>query len=163
MINSTLSAFVKSGLPFSSQLDSFAKANDFQSIPIGRYTLSDEAYVSVLEYETGKDLEFEAHKNWIDIQLIVSGSERIFTAPIQVGTPITTYDAENDIVFYTCSEQIQTVDLYPHQLAILFPGDLHAPGNSISDSVPVRKMVFKIPVELWNKQETKLNQMSDMI
>ena len=120
--------------------------------------LSDEAYVSVLEYETGKNLEFEAHKNWIDIQLIVSGGERIFTAPIQAGAPISAYDSENDIGLYTCFEQIQAVDLHPGQLAILFLGDLHAPGNSISCPVPVRKLVFKIPVALWGKQAIELNE-----
>ena len=80
-------------------------------------------------------------------EMIVSGSERILTAPIEAGEAITDYDAEKDICMYACSEQIRTIDLNAGRLAILFPENLHAPGNSIADSVFVKKVVFKIPIK----------------
>lgn len=158
MICSTLCELVRGNLPVSQLLDSFVKTNDLQTIQVGRYELGDKAYISVQEYKTHENLQFEAHKEWIDIQLIVSGCERILTASVKTGKPETAYTRETDVRFYHCTEQIKRVDLYPDQLVILFPEDLHAPSNSISASVPVRKVVFKIPVAMWNKDEVSIYQ-----
>ena len=149
----TFFELIESGFPFSRLLDSFAKENDLETMPAGRYALADGAYASIQEYMTHENVQFEAHKKWIDIQMIVSGSERILTAPIEAGKAITDYDAEKDICLYTCSEQIRAVDLNAGRLAVLFPKDLHAPGNSSADSVLVRKLIFKIPVKRWSEQE----------
>ena len=149
MIRSKFSQFIKDNTPAARLAASFAREHDLSSVPTGRYELGDQAFVSVQEYETHENSRFEAHQRYIDIQLIESGKESILTVPTCQAEPETPYDDDQDVQFYRGTEGIKPVDLEQDGMVILFPEDAHAPGNSISGSTQVRKIVFKIPVSLW--------------
>lgn len=83
----------------------------------------------------------EAHKNYLDIQLLLEGSERIGWKAMEDAEVVETpYDEEKDIVFYA-DKSDSYIQLKPGQFAVIFPEDLHAPGVSDGD---LHKVVAKI-------------------
>ena len=132
----------------------FMSSRDVATIPTGRYDLESGCYVNVDSYETRENTCFEAHKKYVDVQLMVQGEEQIFCAPEPHGTPTTAYDEQKDVWFFTCDKgPFSVVHLTAGMAVVLEPWDLHAPCNwqSIRRN---RKLVFKIPVELLQKART---------
>ena len=113
----------------------------------GKYELDGGAYAVLQSYETNENVptEYENHRAYIDIQLLSEGLERILCGtPAEQTRP---YDATSDVEFFTVEEEkLQDVALTAGVFCVLFPGDAHAPGLSYTDSVPVRKIVIKLPV-----------------
>lgn len=86
----------------------------------------------------------EAHRRYIDIQVILSGTDTMGWAPLATcHTVDQTYDPERDIVFFR--DPFTSVVAVPARcLTIFFPEDAHAPllgGGELVD-----KCVFKIRV-----------------
>ena len=134
-------------------VSSFMNRNDVKNMAIGRYELSDRCYVSVSEYETFKNFKFEAHRQYVDVQVMVSGEEEVFCAPLAYGTEQIPYQAEKDIAFYSCDKgPFSTIRLCVNQAIVLKPNDMHAPCNS-KDVHMNRKLVFKIPTECVKKDK----------
>lgn len=118
--------------------------------PLGKYPLDDGAYANIEEYETKcpENCYFEAHKKYIDIQLLIKGEERLDFTNIEGLTEREDYDDERDIVFYTDKKESGSVKLGKDYFAMLFPQDAHRPQmNSGSEPQKVKKVVVKIPVE----------------
>ena len=155
MICETLDTFLQRDDPVSRLLETFFQTHGLLTVPEGRYELLFGAYASVQQYKTCYNRRFEAHRKYIDIQLLASGEERIFTAPLAAGVVEEPYIEKKDIGIYRCFNRISAVDLTAGQLVILFPEDLHAPSNSISGPTTVRKLVFKIPVSRWEESNDK--------
>ena len=118
------------------------------NIELGKHVLSDCIYVNIEEYNT-KNIEvasFESHDKYIDIQLLLKGSENIYYASrdnLSVKVP---YDETRDIVFY--SDGIQG---YPYikldgtNFMMIYPHEAHAPQVSSGNlSQKVLKVVVKI-------------------
>src|SRR5690606_32646690 len=56
----------------------FIKETDFNDIKLGRYDLLDDGtYVNITEYETKVSSHFEAHRKFIDIQILSKGKEYV--------------------------------------------------------------------------------------
>jgi biofilm protein TabA len=126
---------------------SYLAENDFTDVPPGRVELSGDAmYALTQEYET-KPLEqgkWEAHRQYIDVQYIVSGRERILFAPIEsleAGDYIPAKD------FLPLTGRGSTVDLSAGFFVIFFPEDAHMPGLFIDHPEPVKKIVVKVRAE----------------
>lgn len=126
----------------------FMNKNDVRTIATGRYDLRDGCYVNVDEYDTRENHTFEAHRDYIDVQLMVDGEEEILYAPLSHGTEVIPYDSQKDIVFYTCDKgSYESVKLQSEMAVVLLPRDMHAPCNLIPKRHN-RKLVFKIPQSL---------------
>lgn len=128
----------------------FAKAfeyilkTDFSKLADGKYPIEkEEIFALVQEYNTKDPLEakLEAHKKYIDIQYIHSGTELIGVAPFNNQTPIID-EPEKDITFY--EGEASYVKLETGMFAIFFPADLHMPGLKITQAGKVQKIVIKI-------------------
>lgn len=133
----------------------FMNSRDVTAVPAGRYDLPMGCYVNVDCYETRENHRYEAHKKYVDIQLMVEGEEEIFCAPLPHGTPVTDYDPEKDVWFFDCDRGPScTVVLKAGMAVVLEPWDLHAPCNWATKRQN-RKLVFKIPVELVGKGAVK--------
>lgn len=120
-----------------------------ENTPVGRYTIDDKAYASVAEYNTKshENCFFEAHKRYIDIQLLLKGEERLDFRHIDCLTVKEDYNEDKDIIFYTDTETLGSVKLIPDYFAMLYPQDAHRPQmNSTAESQCVKKVVIKIPV-----------------
>jgi biofilm protein TabA len=88
---------------------------------------------------------FEAHRRFIDIQVVLSGSETLYWAPLSSLQAREEYSEEKDISFHDGPAGV-AVPLVPGWFAVLFPEDAHKPGCTQIDAGPaaVRKLVIKV-------------------
>jgi len=118
------------------------------NIKTGRYMLSDTDYANVEAYNTKKieEAKFEAHKDYIDIQILVSGNERIYYTNTVGLIPIAPYNEDKDIVFYSdkvIGNDYLTLD--GTNFVMIFPHEAHAPQVSVDINPKyVKKVVLKI-------------------
>lgn len=124
---------------------------------LGKHELSAGSFAIVQKYfpKPYAGGEFENHHKYIDLQVILSGAEAIYTtqnAPKKIDTP---YSVENDIEFFKQSpkKDYSKQVLQKGSFAILWPGDWHMPcieldeTKDLEDGTPeVFKIVIKIPV-----------------
>ncbi len=124
-------------------LDFIAKT-DFTKLELGRYELNDDIYYMVQEYETSKKTVSEVHEKYIDIQLLVSGTEVIGVAPIEAEKELVEAKPEKDVAKYIC--QTQPIALSAGEFIVLYPSDIHMPGATLDKPVKCRKVVVKVKV-----------------
>lgn len=128
----------------------FAKAFEFissqnlENIAVGKYPIDGpDLHASVSEKDgySRDAAKFEAHNNWIDIQVCPSGKEQMgWSARERVSSPIGEYNAEKDVTFFSDTPETYFT-LQAGQFAIFYPEDVHAP--QIGDG-PIKKLVVKI-------------------
>lgn len=123
----------------------YIQATDFSSLEIGKYTIDGtDIFAIVSEYQSKpeSDCKPETHKNFIDIQMVVSGSEYIGYAPLTNQTPSIEYNPEKDVMFF--SESCSKIKLEPGLFSLFFPHDIHQPSIQIGEPDAVKKVVIKI-------------------
>lgn len=134
----------------------FQKAFDFiqkaksENLPTGRYEIEGDAlYASVQEYEThaAEGAKFEGHKKYIDLQFVVSGTERMDVIDIKKAETTAEYDPAIEAAFYRAKQTPHSCTLSDGDFAILFPYDLHSPGIH-ADGAPckMKKIIVKIGI-----------------
>ncbi len=114
----------------------------------GHYEIDERAYANIDVYST-KDInicKFEAHKKFIDIQMLLSGEERLDCAFRDELAISLNYDEERDVMFfYSPEKDFDSVFLKPSKFVILFPNDAHRPQIKSGDTdKKVKKVVVKI-------------------
>ena len=122
----------------------FIKQQDLAGIEPGKYPIDGtdlHASVSLKDGVKTGDAKFEAHNNYIDIQVCPAGTEQIGWKPREKCVdPKGEYNAEKDVIFYNDKPDTY-FSLQEGQFAIFFPEDVHAP--MIGDG-PVKKLVVKV-------------------
>ena len=132
--------------------DGFALANRLiaEKAPVGKHEGENGVYAMVQEYDsyvkTPDEVRFEAHREYIDLQILVSGKETVVVAyepDCKVDTPYTP-----DYALYTPDVfPVQNITLTDNTFAVFFPLDAHAPGLAFEGkSEKIAKIVVKIPV-----------------
>jgi len=94
---------------------------------------------------------FEAHRRFIDIQMLLSGSEIIEVSSVDELLPETNFDEQNDIRFYK-RNGIPPIRLtmLPGSFALFFPHDAHCPQlTPQTEALEVKKVVIKIDARLF--------------
>lgn len=118
-----------------------------ENTPGGRYDIDEKTYVSVDTYET-KPHEIcfpEAHKRYIDIQLLLSGEERLDFINSEGLTVKDEYNPEKDIMFFENPVRMNSVFLEKDYFVLLYPHDAHRPQMKVSNSSQiVKKVVVKV-------------------
>ncbi len=122
----------------------FVEANDLEALAPGRYDLPGGAFANVSVYEPKAGDMPEAHRNYADLQLMVSGSEDIEVVPLSFCSGSTGY--KPDIEFYGSYSDASRITLAKDTFAYLAPQDAHRPCI-FNGSKEVKKIVFKLPVE----------------
>lgn len=117
---------------------------------VGHYEIDENSYANIDEYETKlfNVCKFEAHKKFIDIQMILSGVEQLDYISVN-GLEVTqSYDTNRDVMFFkNPNNQPDTVILEPFKFAFIHPYEAHKPQMSISNKPQkVKKVVVKIKV-----------------
>ncbi len=119
---------------------------DFSKLADGTYEVDgfDFRYNLMSNTLTHGFEKFEAHRDFIDIQFLVSGSEVMGFNQLDQVQEIEANPA-GDIWFYR--GDMDTVTVEGDKFAIFFPNDAHAPGlMPPSGPCDVRKCVFKIHI-----------------
>ena len=123
--------------------------NKAEGAAVGKYDIENGVYVSVQEYTTKarSEAKYEAHKKFIDIQMILSGKELIAVSPIEKMTISDEYNEEKDFMLFHHNDECTDYVLEAGDFLILYPQDVHMPGVCVNEKSPVRKIVVKVPVE----------------
>jgi len=112
----------------------------------------DDLFAGVDCYNTkSRDIaKLETHQKYVDIQLLLSGSECLEIFPKAGLTVSEPYDSQKDAEFYQVPEKNQTkITLEPGQFIVFFPEDAHMPCLRTGDSPqPVKKVVIKLRADL---------------
>jgi YhcH/YjgK/YiaL family protein len=132
------------GLPVYDALKFFAE-NDLSEATPGRYELEGEDYYFINEYETNAKTRSEAHKDFIDIQIMLKGEEYIGVAPLTEDMEVVDCADGKDCWFYDCP--VDRVAMKPGYFMVLYPQDVHMPGDMMNAPTACKKIVGKIKVK----------------
>ncbi len=120
-------------------------------LPDGRYEIDGSMlYALVQSYQTlppDDQAKYEAHRNYIDVQYIVSGVEVMGWAPLERMQVTKEYQPEKDIVLGTCQAARSTLTrVEAGEAAVFFPQDAHAPKLTCAEPGQVKKIVVKAAI-----------------
>lgn len=130
----------------------FIKKAEEENLEIGKYEIDGKNLYAIVQEYTAKlpeDAKFETHKNYIDIQYIISGKEKMEMMDIEKATPKTDYNPEKDVTFYENTDCTTVGFFADGEYGIYFPNDVHRPGMAIDveNRETVRKIVVKVKVD----------------
>lgn len=126
----------------------YLQKTDLKALTNGSHQVDgDRVLANVMTYETKRPEEgkFEAHRKYIDIQVVIEGEERCCCAPLSLTTELGLFDSDKDIVFLVGPRQT-TMQLNPDNFAIFFPQDAHMPSLNMDEKSTVHKVVMKVAV-----------------
>ncbi len=115
----------------------------------GVYEINPHVKAIVSEYTTKEinDNGYEAHRNYVDIQYLLSGEEVICSLPLEYLNEIIAYNKDIDAAFYVeTGIKPQELLLGNGYFAILFPQDGHMPQLSMNIPMKVKKVVVKVKI-----------------
>jgi biofilm protein TabA len=117
--------------------------------PNGRIEIDGEAMFGLVNSYTTKSPEeasFEAHRKYIDVQMLLAGRERIDVTQRTDLPILQPYDENTDAMFYASPPAYTSLLLESGQFIVLFPHDAHRPGLLLDTPSDVRKLVVKIQI-----------------
>ena len=121
----------------------FLRRKDLASLAPGRHEVDgDRLYAVVVKADAAgrEKAVLEAHRRYIDIQFIVSGTDEMGWRPLVECKGSKGFDAAKDLELFT-DPAVAWCGVRPGDLAIFFPSDAHAPGGGTG---PVHKVVVKV-------------------
>ena len=126
----------------------YYKNNDLLKLAPGKYPIDgDNVFATISEYNTQdpSERQWENHKKYIDIQIILSGKEQMGKAPYAEATPNVPYNETKDIEFRKASNG-KNYSAEPGTFFMFFPSESHMPNQNpaTGEVVKVKKVVFKI-------------------
>lgn len=140
-------AYYGSHIRFKDAFDFIRKAVD-ENLPVGNYEIDGKnLFAFIQEYETKlpEESAFEGHRNYIDIQYIISGTEVMMVADISKMKE--SCDYKEDIVFFEDYKKSSTCVIEEGEYGIFFPWDTHKPGLCFGGKPEkVRKIVVKVRI-----------------
>jgi len=134
----------------------YLRENDLKARELGRIELEgDSLFINIEENEMAlrEDRRPEAHRKYLDIQLVLDGEESIGVAvdsrDENVEGILEEYSEDRDIVFYRGVKRENMIDLFPGDFAVFFPEDIHRPRCRV-DETPGRakKAIVKMKLDL---------------
>ncbi|MBI9106971.1 MAG: YhcH/YjgK/YiaL family protein [Spirochaetales bacterium] len=125
---------------------------DFSRVKAGTYELDGEnMYAMVQEIETDEveNRRPESHVEYVDIQYLILGAERIGYASVCEGSVVTEdLRPEKDVIFYEAPKKETMLDFDEGSFAVFFPSDIHRPGCLSGRKSKIRKVVIKIKYDM---------------
>lgn len=117
--------------------------------PVGRLDGKEEIlYANCMQIETSTDSDrlWEMHRDYIDVHVVVEGSEVIQLSALEVAKIETPYNEQIDASMYT-AESIASFLAEPGWFVVFFPGEIHRAGTAAKGkSTQISKFVMKIKV-----------------
>lgn len=141
------SAFYESLHPgFQAAFESLRRS-DLHDLPPGKHEIDGAKLFLVIGKDDGRGREgakLEAHRRYIDIQLVLDGDEEMGWRPIdECQHAIDPFSEERDFVLFT-DQPTAWFAVPSGKFAIFMPEDAHAP---LAGKGPLHKAVAKIAVE----------------
>lgn len=129
----------------------YLKSNDFVNMEPGVYEIQGkDIYAQVFDAETGsvEEKRPESHKNYLDVQFLASGEEKLGFTPLKYEYEVDEYFEERDLIFYKKVENEGFVHATPGCFTVFFPSDVHRPAVAVDKPMTVRKVVVKVRTTL---------------
>ena len=125
----------------------FLCGTDLPLMSPGRVELDGSRLFALVQHYETKPLEqgvWEAHRNYIDVQYVVSGREIMGYAPVMSLSSLQPYSADSDLATFE-GEGVYFA-AQAGTFAVFFPHDAHMPGLAEETPEPTIKVVVKIAV-----------------
>lgn len=127
----------------------FFDLTNFENLEIGTHEIKGKDLFCIVSEEKTNEVintSLEAHKKYIDIHYIISGSELIGFALKSNQRVLNEYDSERDYALY--DGDMSLIKMNRGMFAIFYPDDLHMPGITDASSIKdnVKKLVMKIKI-----------------
>ena len=125
----------------------YLENSDMRNLEMGRNDVSgDNVYINRFDYmtTTPENTFFEAHEQYIDIHVVLSGDEYITVADTNNLKEIDRDDSADFVGFAGDFEA--KFQMNSQKILIVFPTEAHMVKLQISDSSMVEKAVFKVKV-----------------
>lgn len=132
--------------PLFPRVITFLSSTDLNALTAGIHQIIDKELFVIVEEAQGRtrtEARLECHRRYIDIQLVLQGTDEMGWKPLaDCLQPVSDYNEERDIRFFndTADSWISTP---ANAFCIFFPDDAHAPLVSTGK---IRKLIFKIAV-----------------
>ena len=126
----------------------FLQNTDLDALEPGKYEIDgDKVFLVVQEnvLNQAENDQFEHHKNYADLHLLVEGHE-YSSYGSRIKDEAVAFDEASDIGFVHCHEQYPLLLGY-HNFAVFFPGEPHQPNGYAGMEEKVRKYLFKILID----------------
>ena len=126
----------------------FCRSFNCKDYSCGRYELDgDSVFAMVSEYDSVpvESMDWEGHRDYIDVQFLAQGKECIGWMPLRDASVKSEYDAAND--FQTFLDAPGTfLRMAKSDFAVFFPEDIHKPKCICDGSSHNIKIVVKIHI-----------------
>ena len=123
------------------------KNEDLENLADGRYDIAGKKlYANVQTYPTKDGADYEAHREYIDIQYVVKGKEFVGVCDLADCITCIEYDSEKDIEFLKYNKPDEYQTLNEGEFLILYPNDAHKPSISPNERLIVKKVVVKVAI-----------------
>ncbi|OAT14873.1 putative sugar isomerase [Buttiauxella noackiae ATCC 51607] len=124
-----------------------ALAKHPETLSAGRHEIDgDDIFMNVMSFDTSEpqSKRYEQHREYLDIQLLLNGQERIDFGPIGAAIEPDVYHQDDD--YLLCDEVVpcQTLHMQPGMFAIFLPGEPHKPGCVSETAQSISKVVIKV-------------------
>lgn len=118
-----------------------------ETLEPGRYEIDgNDIFINVMAFETAdaQSKRYEQHRDYADIQILLSGNERIDFGPANSGQELDTYHEDDDYQLCSEVEPRQTLHMQAGMFAVFLPGEPHKPGCITNQSQTIKKAVIKV-------------------
>ena len=152
MMSAELRSLPSAGLhPVLQQALTLAVAANPQEKTPGRYELQgDNIFMNIMQFATQspEQKKAELHREYIDIQVLLSGEERILFGMTDSARQCEEMHVEDD--YQLCSQiaDEQAMVLKPGRFVIFMPGEPHKPGCVVKAPMDIKKVVIKVRASL---------------
>lgn len=120
---------------------------DLNKLETGKHLIDGENLFANVTDGPNKDFDktsYESHRDYIDLQYVVSGKERIGVSTPSSLKETHAYDTASDMWHYTGDGTFYNAD--PSVFFLFFPKNAHRPSIKVDGSDKVKKVVLKIRV-----------------
>lgn len=125
----------------------FLKSQDLSALPMGRTEINgSDVFLSIMEASAAPVHErgFEIHKQYMDIQIDLSGTE-IIEIGDSAQMEVSDYNAETDFGKVTCPP-LTSCTMGPGNFIVCMAAEPHRPGIASGDELALKKCVVKVHI-----------------
>ncbi|MEF3302180.1 YhcH/YjgK/YiaL family protein [Paenibacillus sp. GYB003] len=126
----------------------FLETRNCRALEPGKYEIDGERVYALVQHYDTKPQEkglWEAHRQYLDVQYMAEGSERLGYVPIGQTEVTHPYDETGDYALFAASGDFFT--LREGHFALFAPHDVHMPGIRLETARAVKKIVIKVLIE----------------
>ena len=123
----------------------FIQETDLHKMEMGKHEITPDLFVISEKVNAKAESEalLEAHKEFIDIQLCISGVDNMGWRSLETCGPLKEGFEDRDLYFFEGTPHTYNA-VSEGQFAIFFPGDAHAPNIGEGE---LHKIIFKVRVK----------------